>query len=195
MSTVTIIPRGGIAKDAISSHLASDRLTLDLVRDQDVDALHALAGELLVCRHVFAERPPNHVQVSGLIARSTFLHTVSGTGVWAIRRRAGSGIIGIAALWPHQYEAGSPPRMELVFALSARYEGAGFAAEACDTLIDYARKRLGWSVLHSRVDLHNTEANRLLWRLGFVEHMVVRGPTGPLRISALELSRPLSLLF
>ncbi len=180
------MPRWDTAQDAAVGHMVSDRIILRPVCDRDSGALDTLAGEPDVCRQLFSGRRTDHEQIDGLIAKIDCLFKGFATGAWAIRRLGSPELIRITALWPLQSEQSSS-RIELGVALSSRYVGRGFAAESFALLIGYAREQLGWSLLHSSADFHNTEANRVLWRLGFVEVLVMRGPAGPLRIFSLEL--------
>lgn len=162
--------------------ILSQRLRLEPVRPVCLDALYALVEQTDVRRHLFADHALTREEMGRLVVRATHLFETSGRGMWGMRRHGHDDVIGFVCLWPFDSVQGDGPQDELAFALSDTHQGRGFAHEACQALIGYARKQLGWTRLGASADLHNTAANRVLWRLGFAESLVVRGRSGPLRL-------------
>ena len=172
------------------SVLFTERLRLQPVRRRDSDALHAIVLQADVRRYLFDERSLSREETDQLVATSSRLFRESRIGVWGVSRHGSSRLIGFVCLWPFQIEPGAEPRNELGFALDSGHQNQGYALEACQRVIEYARESLGWSSLHASTDLCNTAANRTLWRLDFIESVVVRGRVGPLRIFRLNLRAP-----
>ncbi|MGH7712311.1 MAG: GNAT family N-acetyltransferase [Gemmatimonadaceae bacterium] len=62
-----------------------------------------------------------------------------------------------------------PPRLELLYALSERAWGMGYATEAARCMIDYGRSQLGMATILASTDVPNVASIRVLDRLGFVQ--------------------------
>lgn len=158
------------------------RLRLEPVQHASVEAIHALVKQTEVRRHLFGDHLPTREELSGLLTTAGELFRTTGRGMWSLRKHGSDDVIGFVCLWPFDGGQQAGTQDELAFALSDIHQGRGFAHEACDAIIGYARRQLGWNRLHASADFHNTAANRVLWRLGFAEYMVVRGRSGPLRL-------------
>lgn len=82
---------------------------------------------------------------------------------WAIVLKDGGAVVGAAGFNAFQ------PRAELGFHVSPSWWRQGLAREACETLMDWARRTLGVSGFQAFVDQDNAASIGLLARLGFQE--------------------------
>ncbi len=189
MPTTPYVVRLFQAVERNSAHatLMTGRLRLQPMRRSDREALHALATQADVRRYLFDERILSRDDVQRMLLDHARHFIGCGSGLWSIRRHDDAPLLGFVRLWPLQIERDARPHTGLGFALDQTQQEQGYATEACTALIGYARDALGMRCLHAGADPRNSAANRLLWRLGFNESVVVRGRAGPLRIFQREL--------
>ena len=89
---------------------------------------------------------------------------LQGFGVWAIRRKGESDLVGVCGFW----QGKGWPR-ELTWWLLPRARGQGVAAEASLAAIGYAYSDLGWSKVETYMNDNNTLARSLVLRLGGIK--------------------------
>jgi RimJ/RimL family protein N-acetyltransferase len=87
---------------------------------------------------------------------------LKGFGYWAIDEKDTNEFVGCAGLW----QSPGWPELELGYWLVKAHQGKGYALEASQRCIDYARRVLGASSLVSYIDPRNVPSLRLAKRLG-----------------------------
>jgi RimJ/RimL family protein N-acetyltransferase len=108
-----------------------------------------------------------------------------GFGFWLIERREDGALLGLCGLFRRPVLEGP----DLGYALLAEHEGCGYAFEAADACVAYARDRLGWAELLAITSPENPKSHALLRRLGFVEEGLrqLEGYNEPSRVWRLRL--------
>ena len=86
-----------------------------------------------------------------------------GHGLWLIELKADFTTIGICGLLKRD----ALPEVDIGYALMPEYWSNGYAAEAADATLDYARDVLGLSRIMAVTTLENQSSIRLLQKLGF----------------------------
>ena len=89
---------------------------------------------------------------------------LKGFGYWAVEEKSSRAFVGSAGLWR------SPgwPELELGYWLVKEHQGKGYAHEACQRCVVYARDTLRARSLVSYIDPRNEPSLRLARRLGAV---------------------------
>lgn len=160
------------------------RLRLTPLHAAHADELLALVTEAWVRRFLFDNECLDAGDIAEMIARSEQLQAQHGAGGWAVHAQGETAMAGAFWLWPFQ----DPQKLELAFALSARWRGRGYAMEAGDGLLTHIRDELRWPRVHASTDIGNGASIRTLWRLGFKETGLGAGPAGVLRLFAREFA-------
>ncbi|MBB3712669.1 RimJ/RimL family protein N-acetyltransferase [Limimaricola variabilis] len=87
---------------------------------------------------------------------------ILGYGMWAAVERKTGAPVGLVGLWgPEPW-----PMPELAYHLYEEAEGKGYATEAGQAVLDFARDRLGMRELASMIDPANTASQSVARRLG-----------------------------
>lgn len=174
-----------------------ERIRLDPLRDDDLDALHELQSDPDVCRYLLYE-PRSRAKVAEVLQRdaaATHLAEPDDYLQPAIRDASGA-LVGtmyfrLASLDDRTAEIG--------WALLPRAQGKGYAREAAALLLDLAFGPLGLHRVYAELDPRNEASVALCLRLGmrhegqFLEHMWVKGEwtdTGHYAILEREWARP-----
>jgi len=89
-----------------------------------------------------------------------------GFGLWALERREGGPLIGIAGLWSPDWTAEFTPAVELVWRLSRPAWGQGFATEAARAAIAEAFGPLGLPLVQAWTAVGNARSLAVIGRLG-----------------------------
>lgn len=147
--------------------LETDRLTLRLLRESDLDAYAAMSADPEVMRFLSAG--------GGLLTRAdawrqmaTYLGhwALRGYGTWAVEERATGAFVGRIGF---HYPEGWPDR-ELGWTIARPFWGKGYASEAARAAIGHAFGTLGWSHVVSLIHPDNHRSERLAERLGYHVH-------------------------
>jgi aminoglycoside 6'-N-acetyltransferase len=155
------------------------RVSLDLLRPEDFDALYAIQSDPEVCRYLLYE-PRSRERVKEVLERDAAATRLAQPGDFvqpAIRDRSGQ-LIGtmyftLASLDDRTGEIG--------WLLDPRFQGRGYAAEAAGLLLDLAFGQLGLHRVYAELDPRNAASVALCLRLGmrheahFREHMWFKG--------------------
>lgn len=156
-----------------------DRVRLDLLRDDDLDALHAIQSDPEVCRYLLYE-PRTRGEVARRLAEdsaATRLEKVDDYLQPAIRDGAGM-LLGTMYLRLTSVE---DLTAEIGWLLAPQHQGRGYAREAAALVLDLAFGELGLHRVYAELDPRNDASVALCERLGmrheahFVEHMMFKG--------------------
>lgn len=159
----------------------SPRLLYRRLSGADVDTFHALTVDPHVRRYLFdGEVMPRAWAVEAVQISEA---AEPGGGLWLLEEKERRGQpIGFAGFWVFE-EIGPEP--QLLYALLEAHTGRGYAGEAAEALISFARTHGGLGTIVSAVDAPNLASLRVLERLGFVRVGELPGAFG--RTVKLEL--------
>src|SRR5690606_29407092 len=187
---------GGVSLPWEFHPVQGDRVRLDLLRDDDLDALHAIQSDPEVCRYLLYE-PRTRGEVARRLAEdsaATRLEKVDDYLQPAIRDGAGM-LLGTMYLRLTSVE---DLTAEIGWLLAPQHQGRGYAREAAALVLDLAFGELGLHRVYAELDPRNDASVALCERLGmrheahFVEHMMFKGEwadTGVYGILAREWQR------
>ena len=170
-------------------YLSMPRGRLRPARSGDLDGLVRLLHGEEVRRYLCDNAVLPRETVAKMLERSGQLDS-DGLGLWVIELGR-EDFAGVAGLQPASWEAGAAPEMasgiEPIIAVDPTSWGQGFAGEALDALIDYARGALGLARLVAAVDQPSARSHRLMRRCGFAAIGTAPGPAYELVLYTLPL--------
>lgn len=177
--------------------LHGERVRLDLLRGDDLAALHAIQGDPEVCRYLLYEARSRE-EVAGILERdaaATRLAAVDDYIQPAIRDHSGA-LVGTMYL---RVASVDDRTLEIGWLLSPRERGRGYATEAARLLLRLAFDELGMHRVYAELDPRNDASVGMCLRLGMrhethiLEHMWLKGEwtdTGGYAILEREWRRP-----
>jgi len=156
--------------------LRGERVTLDLLRSDDLDDLAAMQGDPEVCRYLLYEARSRE-KVAEILERDAAATRLAGKGDYlqpAIRSHTGA-FLGTMYFELHSTD---PDRTaEIGWILAPHAQGHGYATEAARLLLALAFDELGLHRVYAELDPRNTGSVHVCERLGmrheghFVEQM------------------------
>jgi RimJ/RimL family protein N-acetyltransferase len=159
--------------------LEGARVTLDLLRPDDIDALYAIQSDADVCRYLLYE-PRTRERVEEVLARdaaATRLGKADDFVQPAIRGESGE----LLGTMYFKLTSVEDKTAEIGWLLDPRSQGRGYAREAAALLLDLAFGELGLHRVFAELDPRNGASVALCLRLGmrreahFREHMWFKG--------------------
>lgn len=159
--------------------LHGERVTLDTLRPDDLDALFAIQSDLEVCRYLLYE-PRSLSEVREVLARDAAATHLELPGDYlqpAIRDAEGR-FVGTMYL---KLESVDDLTAEIGWILAPWARGHGYASEAARMLLGLAFGELGLHRVYAELDPRNAASVALCRRLGMrheahlVEHMWLKG--------------------
>ena len=148
------------------SLIQTERLQLRLLRDDDGDAAAMLQLLNEPGFHEFiGDRGVRTVEEAReYVRKHTFgSYATHGFGMYAVERRSDGAWLGNAGL----VRRPGLPCADVGYALLSPYTGQGYAREAVQGVLDYARNSLGLGELRAIVSQGNARSVALLEKLGF----------------------------
>jgi [ribosomal protein S5]-alanine N-acetyltransferase len=166
--------------------LATARLLLTPLEDDDLALLHAHWNDPQVARFLWDANPVPTPTVADLIARSRQTFQTHGWGLWAVRPAppAAPVLIGVCGLCPFDHR----PGVELLYSLAPAHWSQGLATEAATAVLTHAFATLGLDEIVATTDDANTPSLRLLTRLGAIPSPRVQ--VGPNSYPCFTIPRP-----
>lgn len=134
---------------------------------QDIDEVVKISREEHILKFVEDGRVPEEEQKEKLLAYIDNIYRFYDYGIWGIFDRADGSLIGLISLdlltdtEEAEYETGFFIRKERL--------GQGFAKEAIEMVVNYAKNKLSASELIAITDYENVPARALLEKCGFTE--------------------------
>lgn len=134
---------------------------------QDIDEVIKISREEHILKFVEDGRVPEEEQKEKLLAYIDNIYSFYDYGIWGIFDRADGSLIGLISLdlltdtEEAEYETGFFIRKERL--------GQGFAKEAIEMVVNYAKNKLSASELIAVTDYENVPARALLEKCGFTE--------------------------
>lgn len=157
--------------------IETTRLRLRPIKDTDIDAMHAQWLEPEVLRYLCDGEQIPRSRMEEIVAASDALFTDHDCGFWCVEDKATRHLLGFAAFWFFH----EPPVLELMYGLSAKHWGHGYATEAARALVHYGFEHLGLERIDTSTDVPNTASAKVMERAGFrFDHRTDEGLWGML---------------
>jgi [ribosomal protein S5]-alanine N-acetyltransferase len=166
----------------------SPRLEYRELSAQNLEAFHALAVDAHVRRFLLDGRLVSPEWSAEALRKCGTDLERRGVGLWLLFERGGAAKpVGFAGFWVFE-ELGA--EAQLVYALLAEHTGRGYATEAAEALVGFARARGSHREVLASVDEPNTASLRVLEKLGFELRGEATGAFGRVLNLALPASKP-----
>jgi RimJ/RimL family protein N-acetyltransferase len=152
--------------------LATERLLLRPLADDDAPAIAAGAGDRRVARYLVQVPTPYPVGLARrwLRSRNDWWPTGRGVTLAIVEHHDPAFLVGTASLRRYARDR----RAELGYWLSAGVWGRGIATEATHALVDFGFRELGLARIYAHVLAGNVASMRVLDKLGMVHEGVWR---------------------
>ncbi|MEV0235620.1 GNAT family N-acetyltransferase [Nonomuraea sp. NPDC050786] len=153
--------------------LMTERLILRPVTVHDHAELLAHWTGADVRRFLFDGAVLSPAEISEVIEESVRAFAAAGHGLWLVRQKDGTELVGTAGLRPLE-ELG----LEVFYSLEPAAWGKGYATEAARAVVEYALGPLGLPEVLAEVDEGNAASVAVVERLGMTAFDVVPGLLG-----------------
>ena len=141
------------------------RLYLREMTEEDLDFLYRCQRDELSARFVAGPRGDRKTELEKLRAYRQLIYGFYGFGLWIVCEKESGHPVGRAGLQlREEYEV-----PELGFEIEASFRGRGYAREALEAVLAYAKEELELEELRSVVDVENPVSQKLCESLGFAE--------------------------
>lgn len=160
---------------SVNHTLTTRRLVLRPVTAQDHAGLLAHWTTPDVRRFLFDGSILSAADITGAIEDSARSFAAAGYGLWLIRERDGTDLVGTAGLRP--LEDLGP---EVIYSLAPSAWSQGYATEAARAVVVHALGPLGLPEVLAEVDETNAASVKIIERLGMTRFEVVPGLLGPM---------------
>src|SRR5437764_4192231 len=142
--------------------LDTDRLTLRMLRESDLDAYAEMCADPEVMRYIGDGQPMARPMAWRNLAMMVGHWSLRGYGLWAAQERASGALVGRVGFWnPEGW-----PGFELGWTLRRSCWGRGYATEGARAALRVAFTRLGQPHVISLIHPGNAASIRLAGRLG-----------------------------
>ena len=132
---------------------------------QDIDEVIKISREEHILKFVEDGRVPEEEQKEKLLAYIDNIYSFYDYGIWGIFDRADGSLIGLISL--DFLTDAEEARYETGFFIRKERLGQGFATEAIEMVVNYAKNKLSASKLIAVTDYENMPARALLEKCGF----------------------------
>ncbi|AHY45815.1 Acetyltransferase including N-acetylase of ribosomal protein [Rubrobacter radiotolerans] len=156
---------------ARSPALETARLALLPLGRRDLPQALALFREPFVRRYLFDDEIVSRERAGDLLDRSERDFRERGCGLWSVALKGTGEAVGFCGLlFPEEPEGSGedPDPPEVVFALTERHTGKGYATEAARAVLGHGFGACGLPRVAASVDNPNVASQAVLERLGFV---------------------------
>ena len=140
------------------------RLILRPIRIEDSEVVHDLWTNGKVRRFLFDDRCLSLDETRAFIESSRANFEQYGYGIWLVFSSETKALAGFAGFLP---STSSAPN--LIYGLHPEFWGKGYATEAANAVVRYARENLELRLVKADVDEPNVESIRVLERIGMRE--------------------------
>lgn len=149
-------------------HLETNRLILRELLATDVEAMYDLDSNPNV--HLYLGNNPvaSKEVIAEVIQFVRHQYKTNGIGRWAVIEKQSGEFIGWAG-WKFLTEPqnGHQNVYDLGYRLREQFWGKGYASEACEALIKYAKNELKLEKAYASAHVNNVASNRILQKMGF----------------------------
>jgi RimJ/RimL family protein N-acetyltransferase len=142
--------------------LETDRLTLRMLRESDIDAYAEMCGDPEVTRHIGDGQPLARPMAWRNLAMMVGHWTLRGYGPWAAVDRTSGSLVGRIGFWnPEGW-----PGFELGWTLRRAFWGKGYATEGARAALRFAFTQLDQPHVISLIHPENKASIQVAERLG-----------------------------
>jgi RimJ/RimL family protein N-acetyltransferase len=146
--------------------LATDRLTLRMLHESDLDACAEMFADPEVMRYIGDGQPVPRPVAWRNLAMMVGHWSLRGYGLWAAEERSSGGLAGYVGCWnPEGW-----PGIELSWTLRRSFWGRGFATEGARAALQFVFTQLDQPHIISLIHPENAASIRVAQRLG--EHLI-----------------------
>ncbi len=142
--------------------LTTERLELRPLTFDEVDEFHGICAGEKFRRYMFDNEAIALEVAASFIAKSNNYFARSGYGLWGVRERGKTLLIGFCGFWFFH----EPPELELLYGIAEAYWGMGFAVEAAEAIMQYGFETLGFDRIQASTDTPNLASLRVMQKLG-----------------------------
>lgn len=142
--------------------LETDRLTLRMLRESDIDAYAEMCGDPEVMRYIGDGQPLARPMAWRNLAMMVGHWTLRGYGLWATEERASGTLVGRIGFWKPE----GWPGFELGWTLRRAFWGKGYATEGARAALRFAFTQLKQPHVISLIHPENAASIRVAERLG-----------------------------
>jgi [ribosomal protein S5]-alanine N-acetyltransferase len=146
-----------------STELTTQRCVLRPITTDDAEHLHELWSSPGVRRFLWDDEIISLARTRAAIDQSKRMFEEQAFGLWGAWSSDSQNLIGFSGLWPFR----DPPDLELLYGVTERLWGRGYAAEVAQAVMTYCFDSLHMPVVRASTDLANTASVRVLEKLGF----------------------------
>lgn len=156
--------------------LRGERVTLDLLRPDDLDALYAMQSDPDVCRYLLYEAR-TRAEVAEALEQDAAATRLEKPGDYLQPAIRGADGRFVGTMYLHLHSVDPDRTAEIGWILLPTAQGRGYASESARLLLDLAFNELGLHRVYAELDPRNGASVALCERLGmrheghFVEHM------------------------
>ncbi len=142
--------------------LETERLSLRMFGNDDLDAYHAMCSDPDVMRFLGDGKPLSRTDAWRHIAIFLGTWQLRGYGMWAVEDKASGKLLGrVGYIHPEGW-----PGIELAWALARPFWGRGLATEAAQACLDYGFSSFGFTHVISLIHPDNCRSISVAERLG-----------------------------
>jgi RimJ/RimL family protein N-acetyltransferase len=142
--------------------LETERLTLRMLREADLDAYAEMCADPDVMRYLGDGQPLARPMAWRNLAMLVGHWSLRGYGLWAVEERGSGVLVGRIGFWhPEGW-----PDFELGWTLRRAFWGRGYATEGARAALRYAFTQMGRPHVISLIQPDNTASIRVAQRLG-----------------------------
>jgi RimJ/RimL family protein N-acetyltransferase len=163
--------------------MTSLRLTYEPLEPAHLEAFHTLVEDEHVRRYLMDGAVLRREWSAERIRDSQALFVRRGVGIWLAYDKTSHELVGFCGFleMPQVH-----PEPQIVYAISERFMGKGFAVEMARAAITQARTRAGFERIVAAVDEVNVASRRVLEKLGFERIATLQGFFGNVLVLRLE---------
>jgi len=142
--------------------LQTERLTLRMLHESDLDAYAEMCGDAEVMRYIGDGKPMDRGLAWRNLAMMLGHWTLRGYGLWAAEERSSGVLVGRVGFWrPEGW-----PDFEIGWMLRRSYWGRGYATEGARAALRYAFTEMGRPHVISLIHPDNAASVRVAERVG-----------------------------
>jgi [ribosomal protein S5]-alanine N-acetyltransferase len=151
----------------------TQRLVLQPILESELSTLHMIFTDSYVRKYLCDDQVFSLQQVEEMLKQSIKHFEEERFGLWFIKPKSESEIIGFVGLW-YFFDEEQP---QLLYALLPKALKKGYATEAATKILEYSFDELGYEYLVASCDRPNIESQKVAERLGMrkVEEKIVNG--------------------
>lgn len=142
----------------------TERLLLREWTEEDIVPFAAINRSEKVMKYF--PKPLSYEETIGFYNRITREFAACGFGLYAVELKSTGEFIGYTGFHRFDFEADFSPGIEIGWRLDDRHWNRGYATEAAQACLDYARKRGGFDRVYSFTAVCNRRSERVMQKIG-----------------------------